>query len=72
MLHLERRITALNKLPPPLDERGFYTADLMAQVIGRPPRWTDGSSLQLLGWKRTVRKVNGITKRVWFPPERQT
>jgi len=59
---------ALVMLPAPFDARGFFTAAQMAKLIGRPPRWTDGTPLQLLHWKPTVRRVHGITQRVWFPP----
>ena len=69
--HLRRlslTIAAVNPLPDPHDHRGFFTAAQMAQIIGRPPRWADGTALHLLHWTRTVRKVNGTTQRVWFPP----
>lgn len=59
---------ANNPALAPHDRRGFYTAAQMTQIIGRPPRWTDGAALQLLGWHRTVRKINGATQRVWLPP----
>lgn len=59
---------ALVVLPAPFDARGFYTASQLAKLIGRPPRWTDGTPLHLLHWTRTVRRVHGITQRVWFPP----
>ena len=55
-------------LPAPHDKRGFFTAAQMAKIIGRPPRWTDGTALHLLHWTRSVRKINGTTQRVWFPP----
>ena len=59
---------ALRAVPKPYDQRGFFTAAQMAQIIGRPPRWTDGTALQLLHWTPTVRRVNGVSQRVWFPP----
>lgn len=65
---MSQAVADVNYLTPSFDARGFYTAPLMAQIIGRPPRWTDGTALHLLGWTRSVRRVNGITKRVWFPP----
>lgn len=65
---LSQTIAAADPLPAPFDHRGFFTAAQMAQIIGRPPRHADGVPLHLLNWTRTVRKINGITKRVWFPP----
>lgn len=65
---LSQAIEAVDPLPTPHDHRGFFTAAQMAQIIGRPPRWTDGTALHLLNWTRTVRKINGVTQRVWFPP----
>jgi hypothetical protein len=64
-----RFTTAADRLPPTYDHRGFFTAQQMAQIIGRPPRWTYGTALHLLNWRRTVRKINGVTQRVWFPPQ---
>ncbi|MBP6007364.1 MAG: hypothetical protein KA740_06650 [Rhodoferax sp.] len=72
MQRMSQTIARVNKLPPPHDRRGFYTATQMTQIIGRPPRWTDGTALHLLGWTRTVRKVNNVTRKVWLPPEPQT
>jgi hypothetical protein len=68
MHDLSQTLASANPLPAPFDHRGFFTAAQMAQIIGRPPRWTDGTALHLLGWTRTVRKIKGITKRVWLPP----
>ena len=68
MQHLIQTIAANDSLPATHDQRGFFTATQMAQIIGRPPRWTDGTALHLLSWTRTVRKINGVTQRVWFPP----
>lgn len=65
---MQRLSTHMGSLPHPYDRRGFYTATQMAQIIGRPPRWTDGTALHLLNWRRTVRKIKGTTQRVWFPP----
>lgn len=69
MQRLSMAMPSANQLPPAHDDRGFYTASQMAEIFGRPPRWTDGTALHLLGWTRTVRKVKGITQRVWFPPD---
>lgn len=68
MLRLER---AHKRLPKPFDHRGFFTAQQMAKIIGRPrcPAWIDGRALRLLGWTRTVNRINGVTQRVWFPPK---
>ena len=66
--HMHRLRGAIQHLPAPFDSRGFFTAAQMSEIIGRPPRWTDGTALHLLDWTRTVRRVHGITKRVWFPP----
>lgn len=71
-MHMYRMRKALRHVPKPYDRRGFFTATQMAKIIGRPPRWTDGTALHLLGWTRTVRRVNGITQRVWFPPTTPT
>jgi len=71
MQRLHQTIADANQLPPPHDHRGFYTASQMVQIIGRPPRWTDGTALHVLGWTRTVRKVNDVTCKVWFPPVTQ-
>jgi hypothetical protein len=68
MHQMSQTLAATDPLPAPFDHRGFFTATQMAQIIGRPLRWADGTPLQLLGWTRTVRKINGVTKRVWFPP----
>ena len=68
MQRLIQTIATNDPLPAPHDHRGFFTATQMAQIIGRPPRWADGTALQLLHWNRAVRKINGITQRVWFPP----
>ena len=68
MYDLSQTIASANPLPAPFDQRGFFTAAQMAQIIGRPPRWTDGTALHLLHWIRTIRKINGVTQRVWFPP----
>jgi hypothetical protein len=68
MHNLGALLPAAGNLPHPHDRRGFFTTAQMAQIIGRPPRWTDGSALHLLGWTRTVRRVCGVTQRVWFPP----
>jgi hypothetical protein len=68
MQHLSLTLASVDPLPAPHDHRGFFTAAQMAQIIGRPPRWTDGTALHLLSWTRTVRKINGTTQRVWFPP----
>jgi hypothetical protein len=67
ILKLSRAIESVG-LPDTYDQRGFFTAAQMALIIGRPPRWTDGTALQLMRWTRSVRKINGITQRVWFPP----
>jgi len=72
MQRLHQAIADAYQLPQPHDQRGFYTASQMAQIIGRPPRWTDGTALRLLGWTRTVRKINTVTKKVWLPPASQT
>lgn len=68
MWRLSLTIASVDPLPAPHDKRGFFTAAQMAQIIGRPPRWTDGTALHLLRWTRTVRKIKGKTQRVWFPP----
>jgi hypothetical protein len=68
MHDLSQAIASAQPLPAPFDSRGFFTAAQMAQIIGRPPRWTDGTALHLLNWTRTVRKLHGVTQRVWFPP----
>jgi len=65
---LSLTIERSGELPATYDHRGFFTAAQMAQIIGRPPRWTDCTALHVLRWKRSVRRINGITKRVWFPP----
>lgn len=67
ILKLTQTIASVG-LPAAYDHRGFFTATQMAQIIGRPPRWTDGTALQLMRWTRSVRKINGVTQRVWFPP----
>jgi len=72
MWRMSQAIAGAKHVTPPHDRRGFYTAAQMAQIIGRPPRWTDGNALHLLNWTRTVRRVNGITQRVWFPPAAPT
>lgn len=57
-------------LPPTFDARGFFTAPQVALLIGRRtrPTWADSTALQLLHWRPSVRRVAGITQRVWFPP----
>lgn len=68
MHDLTRNLAAADPLPAPFDRRGFFTSAQMTQIIGRSPNHADGLPLHLLNWTRSVRKINGVTQRVWFPP----
>jgi hypothetical protein len=60
----------LRTLPPPHDWRCFYTAHELTGTLGTPVSLHTACVMRHLGWRRTVRKINGITQRVWFPPAR--
>lgn len=58
----------LRTLPPPHDWRCFYTVNELTHSLGRPISLHTANVMRHLGWTRTVRKINGKTQRVWFPP----
>lgn len=62
----------LRTLPPPHDWRCFYTVNELTPTLGRRLCLHTAAVMLHLGWTRTVRKINGATKRVWFPPGVQT
>lgn len=65
MLITQQRLTPL---PPPHDYRGFYTVSQLAGQLAQTICTRKADVLRNLGWTRTVRKINGVTQRVWFPP----
>lgn len=58
----------LRALPPPHDWRCFYTVSELTRALGSTVSHQSAIVMFHLGWRRTVRKINGITQRVWFPP----